>query len=361
MMRMFVYGAGEKGKELTDTLPQYINLQLHINSYIDREKKGNLNGIPITSIKNVYEKNERVVIAIKKFSVALEAYLLLKTAGFSDIWWFKGRKRVFGRDFFYEQCASCQSWQEDMIENMEMHVMDACNLNCKGCSHFSPIFERITPDIESRMQDISTFIKKGVYPARFNLLGGEPFLNLDLGEYASRVRKLLPNTEIVIVTNGLLIPRTEDCVLRMIAENQIKVSISEYEPTHRIIDEICEKLDRFRIVYEIRSFDTKEKFNKPLSTKEATEEERLCISNGCITLWNGKIARCPTLMYIDKLNERFGTDFPNDGIMSLQSCPKGSILLNELKKDVPLCKHCVKNEIDWHVCGKEVDYADFGV
>lgn len=36
----------------------------------------------------------------------------------------------------------------------EIHVADYCNLNCRGCTHFSPIFEREIPEFDVRINDI---------------------------------------------------------------------------------------------------------------------------------------------------------------------------------------------------------------
>lgn len=360
-MNIYIYGAGTKGKELHEIINLYNQQNFGIVGYVDQEKVGSIFDIPIFRLDEIKDYNITIIIAINSFKIAQHVFFELKDSGFSDIWWFKEKKRFFGKDFFYEQCICCRAWQKNMIEHMEMHVMDACNLNCKGCAHFSPIFENVVPDMASRVADIKMFMEKGIHPVQFNLLGGEPFLNPELGEIAKKVRTILPDTDIVIVTNGLLIPKADASVLTLIAESNVKVSISEYEPTHKIIDVICDKLDCFGIVYEIRSFGTKEKFNKPLSINEAESSKRLCISYGCITLWNGMIARCPTLMYIDAFNKRFGTKLPNDGVMQLSSCSKGEELLEQLEQEVPLCSHCIRNEIEWGVCDKTILCSDFAV
>ena len=71
-----------------------------------------------------------------------------------------------------------------------------------------------------------------------SLLGGEPFESSDICKYIVETRRILPNTMIQIVTNGLLIPTLSKDILDAIRENDIVVSISEYKPTHKIIDRI---------------------------------------------------------------------------------------------------------------------------
>ena len=64
-------------------------------------------------------------------------------------------------------------------------------------------------------------------------------------------------------------------------------------------------------------------------------------------------------MYIDVLNEKFGLTLPNEGIISLDDSLQGRELLKELKKEVPLCSHCVEHEIEWKSCGNNIDVSDF--
>lgn len=49
----------------------------------------------------------------------------------------------------------------------------------------------------------------------------------------------------------------------------------------------------------------------------------MCISNGCVTIWDGKIARCLQLMYILYFNNYFNTSLPDEGVMKLEDCVSG--------------------------------------
>ena len=66
-------------------------------------------------------------------------------------------------------------------------------------------------------------------------------------------------------------------------------------------------------------------------------------------------------MYIDKFNEYFGTNLPNDGILKLCQYKDGKELLDELKKEVPLCKHCIKCDMKWDKCTGDKKLSDFAV
>ena len=358
---MYIYGAGNCGRHVFEILSRHYPFQLKfVKGFIDRNKEGQIDKLPIISLKNV-DKRERIVIAINSKDTAIEVQNELNTLGFTDIWWFVGKWKIYGDDFFDEICVSCRKWNGVILKQVEMHVMDACNLNCRGCAHFSPIFKMEVPDFESRISDVELFAKKFGHIIRFVLLGGEPFLNPEIGKYVEEVRRVLPESQVEIVTNGLLIPTIDEEILKSIKRNHVRVSISEYEPTHNIIKKVIDKLEKFKISYEIRRFERKKIFNIPLSLVKDSVYEKKCISNGCITIWNGKMARCPTLMYIDEFNKRFNKSLPNDGIMMISEKISGEELISKFNERVPLCDYCVLNECEWDVCGNNVKCSDFAV
>ena len=357
----YIYGAGVYGERALKLI--YANYpDVYVKSIIDANKCGKLCGIQICRIDQVNDIGTSVIIAIKNFETVISVYFMLHKAGFQDIWWFYGEKPISGKSFLEEQCINCRDWAVgSAIGHVEMHIMDSCNLNCKGCSHFSPIFDFQIPDIKSRINDVRILSEKISYIHEFFILGGEPFLNPEIGQYVKEIRKILPISEITIVTNGLLIPSINYNVFELIKDNNVNISISEYRPVHRMIERIEGILKNADVSYEIRTIDSKTKFNRPLSLSNNSKYEKLCISRGCVTIWNGKIACCPTLMYISRFNEYFGYDLPDKGVLYLEDAPNGWELIEYLKKEVPLCSHCIKDDMEWDVCGSKPELKDFAV
>lgn len=375
---MLFYGAGNCGKEALDKYLERVpggddivqdtqekcNDALHgseiLKGFIDSKKTGNYCGYPIISVSEIQEKDTNIVITIKDRYSAGEVYNRLKRIGINHIYWYNGEdSRKLNGDFLQEECIDCSSWGECVLPKVEMHIADHCNLNCKGCTHFSPIFGKELPDFEARIRDVKLLKEKIPHILIFSILGGEPFLNPDVHLYMTEIRKILPDTYIRIVTNGLLIPQLKQEVFECIRKNEIVVQISEYKPTHKIIDRIEKKLKEYGITYYIQSCEDKQKFIKPLSLTDKSRYPQKCISEGCVNIWNGKIAKCPTLMYIDNFNKKFDKNLPNKGVMQLEDCPKGFELLDMLQKDVPLCRHCVCCEIEWEQCGINPTVTDF--
>lgn len=347
---IYIYGAGNRGKELVEIIQSFYEDKIKIGGFIDSYVEGQKCNLPIYKIAEI-SHDSIIVISIAQSDIALQIALALKKGGYDKIYWFNTYyNRRNKQDFFVEQCIMCSDWEEDSMMHVEMHAMDACNLNCVGCTHFSPIFRKEKPDIEKQLLDVELFHRKIKSVAKFFVLGGEPFLNDDVAMYTSKVKELFPNASVTIVTNGLLIPKLPENLLRYLGQENIGVSISVYEPTYCILNQIEDTLKKYNIMYHTRN--SRNVFNIPLSQKVV--DTPYCISEGCVTIGKGKIACCPTLMYIEDLNEKYGLDFPTEGRIDLQSNVTGLELKRLLKQSVPLCHHCTKNEIKWKTCGKEV-------
>lgn len=354
---IYIYGAGKFGERLISLIIGQYASEVSIAAVIDKVKTGTVLGYEIVKIDSV-PKDSAIVIAIYSTDTAVEVYRDLYEKGYRNIWRYLAWRDVKKGGFFENQCLNCTSWKDGVLRSVEMHIMDSCNLNCRGCAHFSPIFPKEYPDFRERINDVLKLKEKIGYLEDFSILGGEPFLNPDIGKYACEIAAILPDTKISIVTNGILIPKASSEILQMIHDSGVSVIITEYLPTSRMMKAITDKLEEFDVPYMIRN--DKNQFNKPLSLSAHSSHERLCIGNGCITIGNGMIARCPIVMYIDRLNQYFHTHFPEAGKYSLyDENLRGWALADKMREELPLCSYCVKNEMEWSSCGSEPRLTDF--
>ena len=358
MKDVYIYGAGVYGRKLLELIKNHFRDDINVVSFIDEVKCGDIAGIDIMRIDSV-PSDATIIISLNDILLAYEVYLELKKKRYVNIWKFIDKRYTSG-DCFSNFCFECNEWDDGLLPQVEMHVIDSCNLNCRGCSHFSPIFQYQIPDFNDRIKDVMQLKKRVGSVGKFYLLGGEPFLNSQIGDYSIEVSRIFPHAKIYIVTNGLLIPKTSEDVLEKISRSRAEVSISEYIPTKKVIGEVCDRLKAYNISFEIRSLDSKMNFNIPLSLSNQSKKEKMCISDGCVTIWNGMISRCPTLMYIDYFNKHFGVELPSTGRYSLFDDGKnGWELIEEMKRPVELCRHCVKNEIPWSRCDNPPVITDF--
>ena len=89
------------------------------------------------------------------------------------------------------------------MEYIELHLTDHCNLNCIGCSHFSNISKPYFKSLEEYMSELEELKKLNIHMIR--LMGGEPLLHPNWRGFVGATRYYFPESEIVLVTNGLLL------------------------------------------------------------------------------------------------------------------------------------------------------------
>ena len=97
-------------------------------------------------------------------------------------------------------------------------------------------------------------------------MGGEPFINPNLYEILIKAKKCYPNSDLRVVTNGLLFPKIDEKNIKAIRECNVVVDISQYPVTRRMIEDII----NFAEENQIRISIGKEvvKFMKQLTLKE---------------------------------------------------------------------------------------------
>lgn len=359
MRKVWIYGAGKRGSEAYRKYITYNNQQNEFAGFVDSYKCGQIcEGIRISELKDV-PREDIIVIAVVDSEKIVQIYDLLREHGYNNVLLFDNKRDKHKTTFIDNCCIDCSNWGDAVLPQAEIHISDYCNLNCRGCTHYSPIFPKRLPNTDERIHDIELLASKFSHIVEFYLLGGEPFLNYDIEKYIIRAYELLPDTQLYIVTNGLLLPQIPSSVFHTINQYNVEISISEYRPTHQIIDKIKETLEQYDVRYQIRPYDRKQIFNKPLTTNAKSKMENMCISDGCVNIWKGKIARCPSLMYVGELNQKYGLNFPTKGIYSLDGELSGRELKEKMKNKVLLCSHCVKNPIEWRCCGEKPKVSDF--
>ena len=52
--------------------------------------------------------------------------------------------------FLGKECLNLSGWGDVVMPHIELHISDKCNLNCKGCTHFSPLFEDVGAVLEKK-------------------------------------------------------------------------------------------------------------------------------------------------------------------------------------------------------------------
>lgn len=244
------------------------------------------------------------------------------------------------------------------LTQLEANIIDGCNLNCKGCTHFAGLFKTSeTYPLETFRRDMRQ-LSQVCDVATFFLLGGEPFLLKNLDEYMKISRQYLPKSDLRIVTNGLLVPSVEQRIFDAIRENNFFLTISNYPPTAKIIDKIKSVLTANKIRHEVRgSVDDKGGFNVFMTFQGNNNPQKsraVCCNDGCRFMRNGKIYKCPIDALSYRFAERFGLkDFPKATGVDLYASNFAS-LIPMLDANIEMCHWCGEKvrKIPWETSNK---------
>lgn len=254
-------------------------------------------------------------------------------------------------------------WNEvSQMRYLEYHICDHCNMNCKGCAHFSPISPNKMASLEKIKKDLIHIKKIVSHIEIIRILGGEPLLNPEVDKYIEITRELYKYSEIRLVTNGTLLMQQPDRVLNSIVNNNIIVDISLYPPLYNIIDKIVLFLKEHNINYRVIMGDS-DLFSSSLNllSKADYKIKKFSCPHKCVNLRNGKVTCCHMLAYIDIFNEYFNYDLPVSGAIDIYN-PEitAKMLREEVMKPIPLCRYCDFSRMyKWEKSGKQPKIDDW--
>ena len=114
---------------------------------------------------------------------------------------------------------------------LDVHVVDHCNLRCRGCIHFAPLAERRFLDEGDYARDLAML--SGVagiegYLRAVVLMSGEPLLHPRLPEVMRLTRRYLPSTPVLLSSNGLLLRGMSDEFWETLVDCGIELTLSAY-------------------------------------------------------------------------------------------------------------------------------------
>lgn len=259
-----------------------------------------------------------------------------------------GQDLYLDRNIFWNDVVD-----KPLVRHLETNVVDNCNLNCRGCSHFSNLFgynDRVS--FETFCNDLQK-IADNIEVYSLLLLGGEPLLESRINDYIRSARKILPRAIIQITTNGLLIPRQTSDFFECCKANDIEIIISAYKPTILLKDKIIEILEENQVSYKIR--ENREEFGKNIDLS-GTADQNLALSQcrekECHFFRNGRIYKCPFEALANKFFEHYDLDIRFHGGFNIyDETLDWNMVVDMLScKPTDACKYCGREEkMEWRV------------
>lgn len=228
---------------------------------------------------------------------------------------------------------------------LQTNVVDYCNLNCKACFNFSPyVKKKAELDLIQFEKDLKRIMELFGGVKSFYLLGGEPLMNEELLIEATRlVRNYLKDTDIRIVSNGVLIPKMSLKFWNMILENNVVIDISVYPPTFKMKDKIEKTLKQSGCLYNFNPEDGYiTHFWKRLLPKkhEIIENARMCLDTSEHHLQDGKIYKCSPAKLIQYFDEAENTNYYHEDYVNLYEETDPWSVFDKLYNPIKLCRFC---------------------
>jgi organic radical activating enzyme len=243
---------------------------------------------------------------------------------------------------------------------LEVHLVDHCNLNCKGCAHFSPLCKAWFLNIDDFTRDLIRLKSEVTNIDLFRLMGGEPLLHNNLLPILTVTRSIYQDSRIVLVTNGILIPEQNKEFFNTLITSNIELQITVYPDKRQNVKSYLEILQEFEIKTEV--FYTKEfcKHLKLKSTRNAIESIKKCREKQfCPTMKNGFLFQCSGLAHINNFYNYFYIDnLPLPTGYNIYSYDFSfEKIIEFLNRPDEICAHCFYSydKYKWQKSGNKID------
>lgn len=219
----------------------------------------------------------------------------------------------------------------ERIERLDIQLINACNLSCRGCISLSDFNRKGLYTINNLEKDCENWSKK-ISPKVITLFGGEPLLHPNFAECINVIRTFWPNCTLRLITNGLMLNRFSPDSWFGIDNFEMQISIHRDDDKEKIISELkkilsfstwkyeksnlshifwkvknkklnfaiwCSKFKDFVQPYDIVDGDIKPCNSNPKNAHS------ICGSPNTPALLNGKLFKCPPVANILNLKDNW--------------------------------------------------------
>lgn len=248
--------------------------------------------------------------------------------------------------------------QKTRLSYFEFHLTEHCNMNCKGCGHFSCLAEPEFTDLEQNIKDMQRLSELVDFEI-VKLLGGEPLLHPQVNEFMKVARKFFPKSIIAMTTNAILLPAMKQDFWDTVVENNIRIHVSLYKPMFEKKQQIIDLLNDHNINGEIREVQNFFKRIDFTGSQDYLESFKNCKYKDCRFLESGRIATCCLPFMVRHANKNFflKMDENDEGIIDIHD-PKltSEDLVKRLDKPLKICKYCTIPErfFEWDFTKKDL-------
>ncbi len=232
------------------------------------------------------------------------------------------------------------------FKHIEAVVTERCTLRCRDCSSLMPYYtEPKDADLSLLMKAINNLLSVVSYIGEVRILGGEPFLNQNIGAFIHDLAALENIGIISVYTNGMVLP--EETTWDMLKNHQIPVHVSDYGIGEKTRNRFIEKANEMGLEISVRKYDSWYDMGKLIpngyTDAEINEMFASCIPGSCPTLLNGKLYQCPRAAHADNLGKLKSNDREYVNLLGAIDEPDKNILecIAERKRAISICRFCL--------------------
>ena len=262
------------------------------------------------------------------------------------------------------QTQNSQAFNDDglgklNIKYIDLVITERCSMKCVDCSNLmqyyknprNSTFEEVKKSVEVTMSSID-------YLSEFRVIGGEPFMNKDIGKIIDLLKTFKNLSRIIIYTNATIVPKNE--TLKSLIHEKVSLDITRYETHKHSInnhEKLMNVLKENKINYITHTADRWTDSGR-VKKYERTEGELQSLFHNCcvgdiLSILNGKLYRCPfsanahninAIPYdekdiIDLLDENIKADVMREKVKKLYT-------RKDRKEYLTACKFCKGRDLN---------------
>lgn len=229
------------------------------------------------------------------------------------------------------------------VRLIEYHITNHCNLNCKGCAHFAPLSQEWFANVDEFIKDLKQLSSKVIID-NLRIFGGEPLLHPQLRLFMHNARSILPQCNISVLTNGILVLQKMKELSNSFINDNIILELTRY-PINVDYNDIMKLLNCIHIKTKIENnFEPVKTLRKHILNhiKQDNSFECCMIESQSVQLKHGKLYICPIQAYIEIFNNYYHDNFKVDDsdTLNIYDNISDDDIINFYNKKNSFCKYC---------------------
>jgi organic radical activating enzyme len=218
---------------------------------------------------------------------------------------------------------------------LEVYITNVCNLSCRGCNRFNNYNFKGHQRWADHAVSVEAWSRR-LTANNICIIGGEPTLNPDLELWASNLRRLWPNSTIMIQSNGTY--KHHD-VMYFWDKYKIATTVSLHDPAtaEDIKARFTSTIDAF-VFHQSAVIENNSTYT--LHKSDPVQAFGSCDMKHDATIFNGKLYKCPSMALLPEFDQQF----------NLQLDQRQHDLLHSF---TPLSADCSEQELQQFIASKD--------